>query len=445
MSDLRGATELERMLADLRQEGQHESSGSFTVGAQEKLRKMGDLARANAIRWVFHATQSAVLSGCVRCRLSCSQETASVSWELPEWKPWLDQPGALAQLTERQGETDEDRLRLALMWALAQEPRRFSLLMESVRGGFMLEMSAEGVKQSPLAANPRAHKPRLHLSFEPIETDRRFRRPQVRGAFHSEASFRLAMCPMSVVFDGQELSSGRTQALLSGGKRNSMAVYLEQRVRSILLNHPRRGKNLIVDALRSHMENFLQSQQGEARVDLQVVELTEGAGLALIHPTRSPSAFYRAGGDSSTYPTRMAAYDQKVQCFLAPDGRELRLFTGVPKPVQEPLTLELAGGHHWLLTDLKCQSQRLEWPRVFARSVLTHLGVARNHLLLQQHGMLLDPVPANIPEVSGWVYLRDAPGLAVELTGYQAIHGPELKAVMKEFGQQVKLWRNTHA
>lgn len=131
MEELRGAQDLETYLATLRQEATFESTGRFTVGSQEKLRKMADLARANAIRWVFYAVQSAVLCQAQRCRLSCSRETASVAWELDRTPGWLDEAEAISQLSDRFcQDASYEHLRQALLWALAQEPLRVSLVEE---------------------------------------------------------------------------------------------------------------------------------------------------------------------------------------------------------------------------------------------------------------------------------------------------------------------------
>ena len=84
----------------MRQEAEFDSSGRFTVASQEKLRKLGDLARANAIRWVFFATQAAVAGKSRHCRLGVSQQSASVAWAVDSWPTWLEDPTPLIQLTE---------------------------------------------------------------------------------------------------------------------------------------------------------------------------------------------------------------------------------------------------------------------------------------------------------------------------------------------------------
>lgn len=418
MSELRGAQDLEVYLAAMRQEGQFDSSGRFTIGSQEKLRKMGDLARANAIRWLFYGVQSAVLSGGERCRLGCSRETASVAWELPSRPAWLTDLEAISLLAEdpELGEAYE-HMRQALLWSLAQEPLRVSLVVEGPEGGFTLDYSQGQAQQKILPADPRLSATQIHLSFEPSEEDRRFRRPEVRGAFHAESSFRLAFCPMSVLFDGQQLSLGRMESLLRGKEKSAFTTAFKTRVKSLLLAHPRQqGESFLISAVRDHLEDFLARMQGQCRCLLLAPHLTSRRALALVHPRSLPANRYSAAGRHIKSEFSEQAAD--IEHYAFPQGQLITTAT-IPEGYLE-LQRSYGKQRLCLRTGLNCSSSLPGWERVFCDAVVARLGVTNNHVLVQQHGMLLDPIHLTLSE-QGWVFLFDRPDLPVELTGYKAI------------------------
>lgn len=440
MTELRGASELESYLASLRADGNFEGTGRFTVGSQEKLRKLGDLARANAIRWVFHAVQSAVLSGSQVCRLSVSQDSASVAWELRDTPVWLTDLEALSQLAEDLGQGgDYEHLRQALLWALAQEPQTVSLVVEGPDRGFAIEYSADGVVRRPAGTHPQL---RCHLSFEPAPSDRRYRRPAVRAAFHSESSFRLAFCPISVLFDGQELSTGSIDALLKGKPQTALVAGLRARIQSVLLANPRgQEKNFLLKIWRHHLETFVRSFKGQAPVSLVAASLCERPALSLLHPRHTlPGRFLTANGREC--PLHGVPKDLDTFAFTNSET-DLAILPNGPLPPDHILLTRYRNRKNenlmiCLKTPLDCLDAR---ERLRCEGVLGHLKIRGNHLLIQQHGMMLDPVPVEfLRGDEGWFLVLDSPETPVEITGYQAIRGPALDGLAEHFQRVQRSW-----
>lgn len=418
----------------MRQEAEFDSSGRFTVASQEKLRKLGDLARANAIRWVFFATQAAVAGKSRHCRLGVSQQSASVAWVVDSWPTWLEDPTPLIQLTEDYcPDFDYDCLRQALLWSLAQEPRFLSLMVESDQRSLVVEYTAEGVSQKELPADFGRVGVSFHLRFEPAILDRRFRRPEVRGAFHAEASYRLAFCPMSVNFEGQELSQGRIEAVLRGSRSKGFRERMQARVQSLLLEYPQGREPFLLGLVRHHLEDYLRSMKGSCPTHLLRPELRPGGGLALQSPQQVFAAQYE-GADGGVWPGPAALTEVEVYSLLWSPAARL---AGHPVQAQSSGLEVQLGPRLFLYLPPECLMTRNRWQRILCRRVLAQLGVSGNHLLLQQHGMLLDPLPLSRIPGEGWVYLVDAPDIEVELTGYQAIRRKPLEELMVEFQREV--------
>lgn len=408
--ELLGASQLESYLGHLRQEGQLDSSGRFTISSAEHFRKLGQLSTAHAIRWVFFATQSAVAMGATRSRLSVSQDTVSVSWEVEEPPLWSRDGTALADFSERySSDPAYDFLRQGLLWALAQQPRFLSLLLEGPAPGFVIELGLEKQKFKPLLAK-KQRSTQFSLVFEPKNADRRFRRPDVRGAFHAEASFRLAFCPMPVFFDGQELSQGKLENLTKSQHSPSRAG---KSFFQVLLEKPG-SANLAVS---------LPSIQGKAR-NYWVAE----------HPVVSPPGddfeiqnFRIASEEIADLPLQDFRMDRPPEVgeitlasYLNPQGMRRQLKTRVPWDAGFPMS---------------------GFSRLRARAVLAKMRVRSNTLLLSHYGLILDPVRSLNIAQEGWVGLVATDELACDASGTVAIDGPQLQHLKQWMAGQCEYWK----
>jgi len=409
--ELLGASQLESYLGVLRREGQLDSSGRFTISSAEHFRKLGQLSTVHAIRWVFFATQSAVAMGATRSRLSVSQDTVSVSWEVESAPAWSRDGTALADFSERHSSDPAYHfLRQGLLWALAQEPRFLSLLLEGPEPGFVIELGVEKQKFKPLPAQGKK-KTQFSMVFEPRAADRRFRRPEVRGAFHAEASFRLAFCPMAVFFDGQELSQGRLESLTKSSGIQSQKTFLQ-----VLIERPG-SANLAVS---------LSSIQGKAR------HYWVGDRPVFSPPNQPQDGleiqnFRIASEEVSDLPLQDSDMNEPAQVgdipltnYRNPQGMRRKLKTQVPWDGSFPA---------------------VGFSRLRARAVLAHMRVRGNTLLLSHYGMILDPVsPLNIAQ-EGWVGLVAADDLPCDASGTVSVNGPQLQHLQRWMVGQCEYWK----
>ena len=410
MTDLRGAGDLEAYLAQLRREGQLDSSGQFSVTGAKFFEKFGELAQVHAIRWVFFATQAAVAMGASGCRLSVSQDTVSVAWEVDPSPAWCEDGAALATFSERHvSDPAYALLRQSLLWSLSQKPLYLSLLKEGPQAGFVIECGLQDQKYKPLPPRP-GRRTQFSLVFEPNRQDRRFRRPEVRSAFQAEASFRLAFCPMRVFFDGKELSEGRLQNLSVQRRGLPTRTFYH-----LVLERP--GLDNLAVAVPS-VQPAQTYYVGNGRPAFHVPSDTRGAAqtthFALTSEERHALSLLQSPADSPRLDDELLLTE-----FPSPTGRQ-RLSARVP----------------WTF-----DFGRPDFERVRARALIAHTQVRGSTLLVSHHGMLLDPVPLPDPGGPGWVAVIATDKMPCDASAARPVEGPELAHLKHWVHDQQVYWR----
>ncbi|MBS2034935.1 hypothetical protein JST97_08100 [bacterium] len=393
-----GATELELYLEGLQTEGNLQSRGQFTLDFHKALEKLSGMARQNVHRWVFFAVQAAVGFGAAEMRISASSQAMSlcfwVDHECPTLLDGYSFQGVEEKPDLRGDEAAAQNLRQALLWGRALNPSSFAMMVEGDHPGYVLSATDNGMEYKNLPPKP-GTRTACALILNPGKA---YLGISWAAALQSEAVYRLSFCPVPLHMDGLELSLGESSSLMRNKRRREGNVKL--------------------------WERYLFSPE------------TEGASLAVAHPSLQPAGGYWLEGRppfvrernwlpaSKVYWLDFAGAGSEKAVMGTSLSRGLCLAQWTEPGRPEPRQL-------WLEIDPQVELPQFKGKRVRCRALFTRMRVSGNYLILSRHGMLLDPLPMEGLPCQGWVAVVASNMIHTDASGLVVVQDDRLRAIQE--------------
>lgn len=399
-----GASQLERFVDSIVQEGEFQDTGAFTLHWASAIEKTAVAAQSEPNQWLLFMIQAGVAASAGQIRVQCNGNLVTVDWELDRLPSELESP---ARLLGGSQSPLQRFLSSAVLWGQALKPEAMELLCQAPgRTGYLIRIQGEREKISEIKADttPIA---RVSLLFRPAGSSGWLARLRSRGSAENLAE---------------------------------LATYLQPRLRYSPI------PVLAGQKLLNRGEALLEEEDGSPPSllyrRLYLTPPTSAGCLAAAPCYRWPAARVTCRDNDFNYPTSasVAPYLGLLELAGQVTSKPFQVGTQGPGP-----THLIAA--RWTNPKPHCACLHLgyspylqpEHEELRCRALAYRLGKSLGFLRVVHYGVALNSIrlPELAPEGWGWVVASHS--LPTDVSGQEVVHGPELKRVLDWLYREVRL------